>query len=48
MKKGGKVMAIIGISLGGVSILLFIVWLVIGIIALTAGGIGGNMGNFKF
>jgi predicted Zn finger-like uncharacterized protein len=47
MKKGGKVMAIIGMSLGGVGILLALLWIILTVVFAVGGGMGNNM-NFKF
>jgi hypothetical protein len=48
MKKGGKVMAIIGMSLGGVGILLALLWIILTVVFAVSGGMGNNMNQFKF
>jgi predicted Zn finger-like uncharacterized protein len=47
MKKGGKVMAIVGISLGGLGLLLSLLWTILVIIGFAAGGMGNNMNQFN-
>lgn len=48
MKQGGKVMAIIGMSLGGVGILLAILWIILTFVLAVGGNMGNNMNQFKF
>jgi predicted Zn finger-like uncharacterized protein len=42
MKKGGKVMAIIGMSLGGVGIVLALLWIILTVVFAVSGGFGNN------